>query len=236
MRERWKKGKSPQQMGQLFNRNHSSISRILAETEGTAPYCSCNSARPRGRVEPGGGNSACTKLRYVVGGRIHRPWLVEQALLRGIELFAAGTEFPTLEHRDLVGQLFDAGRAPDLLALLGTQRAVGIGKRASNSRANARNSASPSWSSCWIGSLLSMGERVPNTAAMGYWRMPGLNRPAPVLPPQASVMAPYSPRRCQGRPSLKISQRRNPSGLASPVVECRIDNRGLQQVVVCLGR
>jgi hypothetical protein len=32
MWERWKKGESLQQMAQLFDRNHSSVNRILAET------------------------------------------------------------------------------------------------------------------------------------------------------------------------------------------------------------
>ena len=37
MWERWKKGESLQQIAQLFDRNHSSISRILAETGGICP-------------------------------------------------------------------------------------------------------------------------------------------------------------------------------------------------------
>lgn len=37
MWERWKKGESLQQIAQLFDRNHSSVSRILAETGGIRP-------------------------------------------------------------------------------------------------------------------------------------------------------------------------------------------------------
>ncbi len=37
MWERWKKGESLQQIAQLFNRNHSSVNRILAETGGIRP-------------------------------------------------------------------------------------------------------------------------------------------------------------------------------------------------------
>ncbi|EKD98972.1 MAG: integrase, partial [uncultured bacterium] len=37
MWERWKKGESLQQIAQLFDRNHASIQRILAETGGIRP-------------------------------------------------------------------------------------------------------------------------------------------------------------------------------------------------------
>jgi hypothetical protein len=37
MWDRWKKGESLQQIAQLFNRNHSSLSQILAETGGIRP-------------------------------------------------------------------------------------------------------------------------------------------------------------------------------------------------------
>jgi len=37
MWERWRKGESLQQIAQLFDRNHSSIQRILAETGGISP-------------------------------------------------------------------------------------------------------------------------------------------------------------------------------------------------------
>ena len=37
MWERWKKGESLQQIAQLFDRNHSSVQRILAETGGIRP-------------------------------------------------------------------------------------------------------------------------------------------------------------------------------------------------------
>jgi IS30 family transposase len=37
MWERWRKGESLQQIAQLFNRNHSSIQGILAETGGVSP-------------------------------------------------------------------------------------------------------------------------------------------------------------------------------------------------------
>ena len=37
MWERWRKGESLQQIAQLFERNHSSIQRILAETGGIRP-------------------------------------------------------------------------------------------------------------------------------------------------------------------------------------------------------
>jgi uncharacterized protein YqiB (DUF1249 family) len=37
MWERWRKGESLQQIAKLFDRNHSSIQRILAETDGIRP-------------------------------------------------------------------------------------------------------------------------------------------------------------------------------------------------------
>ena len=37
MWEHWKKGDSLQQIAQLFDRNHSSVQRILAETGGIRP-------------------------------------------------------------------------------------------------------------------------------------------------------------------------------------------------------
>lgn len=37
MWERWRKGESLQQIAQLFDRNHSSVQRILAETGGIQP-------------------------------------------------------------------------------------------------------------------------------------------------------------------------------------------------------
>lgn len=43
MWERWKKGESLQQIAQLFDRNHSSVSRILAETGGIPPAQRCRS-------------------------------------------------------------------------------------------------------------------------------------------------------------------------------------------------
>ena len=43
MWERWKKGESLQQIAQLFDRNHSSVSRILAETGGIRPAQRCRS-------------------------------------------------------------------------------------------------------------------------------------------------------------------------------------------------
>lgn len=43
MWERWKKGESLQQIAQLFDRNHSSIGRILAETGGIRPAHRCRS-------------------------------------------------------------------------------------------------------------------------------------------------------------------------------------------------
>ena len=43
MWERWKKGESLQQIARLFDRNHSSISRILAETGGIRPAKRCRS-------------------------------------------------------------------------------------------------------------------------------------------------------------------------------------------------
>lgn len=45
MRDRWKAGDSLQQIAQLFDRNHSSIQRILTETKGIRP-----SARRRSRL------------------------------------------------------------------------------------------------------------------------------------------------------------------------------------------
>ena len=41
MWERWKKGESLQQIAQLFDRNHSSVNRILAETGGIRPAQRC---------------------------------------------------------------------------------------------------------------------------------------------------------------------------------------------------
>jgi len=43
MWERWQKGESLQQIAQLFDRNHSSIERILAETGGIRPAQRCRS-------------------------------------------------------------------------------------------------------------------------------------------------------------------------------------------------
>lgn len=43
MWERWRKGESLQQIAQLFDRNHSSIQRILAETGGIQPVRRCRS-------------------------------------------------------------------------------------------------------------------------------------------------------------------------------------------------
>lgn len=43
MWERWKKGESLQQIAQFFDRNHSSVSRILAETGGIRPAQRCRS-------------------------------------------------------------------------------------------------------------------------------------------------------------------------------------------------
>ena len=43
MWERWKKGESLQKIAQLFDRNHSSVSRILAETGGIPPAQRCRS-------------------------------------------------------------------------------------------------------------------------------------------------------------------------------------------------
>lgn len=43
MWERWRKGESLQQIAQLFDRNHSSIQRILAETGGIQPRPRCRS-------------------------------------------------------------------------------------------------------------------------------------------------------------------------------------------------
>jgi len=40
MWERWRKGASLQQIAQLFDRHHSSVQRILAETGGVPPCCS----------------------------------------------------------------------------------------------------------------------------------------------------------------------------------------------------
>ena len=45
MWERWHKGESLQQIAQLFDRNHSSIQRILAEAGGIRPRQRCRSAR-----------------------------------------------------------------------------------------------------------------------------------------------------------------------------------------------
>ena len=43
MWDRWKKGESLQQIAQLFDRNHSSVNRILAETGGIRPAQRCRS-------------------------------------------------------------------------------------------------------------------------------------------------------------------------------------------------
>lgn len=45
MWERWRKGDSLQQIAQLFDRNHSSVQRILAETGGISPIPRCRSNR-----------------------------------------------------------------------------------------------------------------------------------------------------------------------------------------------
>ncbi len=51
MWERWRKGESLQQIAQLFDRNHSSIQRILAETGGIQPVPRCRSYRVLTLVE-----------------------------------------------------------------------------------------------------------------------------------------------------------------------------------------
>ena len=51
MWERWRKGESLQQIAQLFDRNHSSIKRILAETGGIRPAQQCRSRLALTRVE-----------------------------------------------------------------------------------------------------------------------------------------------------------------------------------------
>lgn len=43
MWECWQKGESPQQIAQLFDRNYSSIQRMLAETGGIRPALRCRS-------------------------------------------------------------------------------------------------------------------------------------------------------------------------------------------------
>src|SRR5664279_2396559 len=45
MWERWRKGDSLQQIAQLFDRNHSSVQGILAETGGITPALRCRSKR-----------------------------------------------------------------------------------------------------------------------------------------------------------------------------------------------
>ena len=44
MWERWRKGESLQHIAQLFDRSHSSIQRILAETGGITPATRCRSS------------------------------------------------------------------------------------------------------------------------------------------------------------------------------------------------
>ena len=51
MWERWKKGESLQQITQLFDRNHSSISRILAKIGGIRPAKHCRSQFPLSLAE-----------------------------------------------------------------------------------------------------------------------------------------------------------------------------------------
>ncbi len=64
MWERWRKGESLQQIAQLFDRNHSSIQRILAESGGITPA-------PRWPVELGADvgrtrrNIACVGVRLL---------------------------------------------------------------------------------------------------------------------------------------------------------------------------
>lgn len=43
MWDRWRKGESLQKIAQLFDRNHSSVQRILAETGGIRPPPRCRS-------------------------------------------------------------------------------------------------------------------------------------------------------------------------------------------------
>ena len=43
MCERWRQGDSLQKIAQLFDRNHSSVSQILAETGGMCPAKRCRS-------------------------------------------------------------------------------------------------------------------------------------------------------------------------------------------------
>lgn len=85
MWERWRKGDSLQQIAQLFDRNHSSIQRILAETGGIQPRPRCRSRLAltlaereeisRGLVSGHSIRSIATKLRRApstISREIHR--------------------------------------------------------------------------------------------------------------------------------------------------------------------
>ena len=74
MWERWKQGDSLQMIAQMFDRNHSSIQRILAETGGIRPAQRCRSKRaltPAEREEISRGLVVGQSLRSIAV-RIHR--------------------------------------------------------------------------------------------------------------------------------------------------------------------
>ena len=59
MWDRWQKGESLQQIAQLFDRNHSSIQRILAESGDRGGCCRGRGAGPGGLVGRHGLGDAC---------------------------------------------------------------------------------------------------------------------------------------------------------------------------------
>ena len=63
MWERWHRGESLQQIAQLFDRNHSSIQRILAEAGGIRPRQRYRSARALSLAERETGVSGETGVR-----------------------------------------------------------------------------------------------------------------------------------------------------------------------------
>ena len=85
MWERWQKGESLQHIAQLFDRNHSSIQRILAETGGIRPAQRCRSrlALPLAEREEISRSAAAGQSMRSVARRLGRaPSTISREIMR----------------------------------------------------------------------------------------------------------------------------------------------------------
>jgi len=105
MWERWKKGESLQQIAQLFDRNHSSISRILAETGGIRPAQRCRSQFALSlaeREEILRALAAGRSIRSIASqlGRLHQPSAVRSSatVARAATARPRPTRLPGIGH------------------------------------------------------------------------------------------------------------------------------------------